>query len=111
MDASTQTVDPDRTSETLICNWSCEVQGGGSCDSAVAALISGCQTEVPSTHFFAGTTYMIRFNLKKKCNRFILLAVDLFNSKSGRDYEERRFRPQAAEKNSFRPCGPFLNSC
>ena len=35
LDAETQTVDPDSTSETLTCSWSCEVQLGGSCDSAV----------------------------------------------------------------------------
>ena len=85
LDAETQTVDPDSTSETLTCSWSCEVQLGGSCDSAVNrqsifASISGCQTEVQSNHFFAGTTYIIRFVLKLKQYN---TAVSLFISKSG----------------------------
>ena len=42
------------------------MQGGGNCDSAVDgelifASISGCETEVQSDQFFAGTTYIIRF--------------------------------------------------
>lgn len=85
LDAETQTVDPDSTSEILTCRWSCEVQLGGSCDSAVNrqsifASISGCRTEVQSNHFFAGTTSIIRFVLKLEQNN---TAVSLFISKSG----------------------------
>lgn len=62
-------MDPDHTSEALTCSWSCVVQGGESCDSAVDgelifASISGCETEAQGNHFFAGTTYIIRFDLK-----------------------------------------------
>lgn len=66
LDAMTQTVDPDQTNELLNCSWSCEIEGGGDCDSAVDgesifASISGCETEVESSQFFAGATYVIRF--------------------------------------------------
>ena len=69
LDAKTQTVDPDHTSEALACSWSCAIEGGGSCSSAVDGelifdSISGCETEVQSNNFFAGTTYIIRFDLK-----------------------------------------------
>lgn len=59
-------MDPDQTNEALNCSWSCEVQGGGDCVSAVDggsifASISGCEPEVQSNQFLAGTTYIIRF--------------------------------------------------
>lgn len=54
------------TSHELSCSWNCEVQGGGSCNSTVDndlifAAVSGCVTEVQSSHFFAAKTYIIRF--------------------------------------------------
>ena len=62
----TQTVDPDQTNEPLNCSWSCETGGGGDCVSvdggeSIFASISGCETEVESSDFLAGATYVIRF--------------------------------------------------
>ncbi|XP_078368616.1 uncharacterized protein LOC144652478 isoform X4 [Oculina patagonica] len=70
LDAKTLTVDPDQTNEPLNCSWSCEVQGGGDCVSAVDgqsifASISGCETEVQSNEFSAGKTYVISVDVSK----------------------------------------------
>ena len=43
----------------------------------IFASISGCQAEVQSNHFFAGTTYIIRFVLKLEQNKTVLLSVCL----------------------------------
>lgn len=67
LEAKSLTVDPDQTSHALSCNWSCELQGGGSCVSAldqrqlILDSISNCVTEVQSNLFLAGKTYKIRF--------------------------------------------------
>ena len=95
LDAETQTVDPDRTSEALTCSWRCEVQLGGSCVSAlngqsIFASISGCQIEVQSKHFFVGTTYIIRFvktGTEQHCCQSVYLEIR-------RVHEERRFRQE-----------------
>ncbi|KAJ7370600.1 hypothetical protein OS493_031336 [Desmophyllum pertusum] len=75
LEAKLLTVDPDQTSHALSCNWSCELQGGGSCVSVLDS-ISNCVTEVQSNLFLAGKTYKIRFWL---CKPQSLYPIAVFN--------------------------------
>ena len=63
------------------------MEGGGDCVSSVDgesifASISGCETEVESSDFLVGVTYVIRFVSKKK-SLFILFGGDGVNGYLG----------------------------